>query len=94
MKIKLLLSVDLTDKTMKRANEGLQKQCMEKDEVLLTYCLSNLGLAVLNSGMVSVLEELHCKGEKSMRIPASGCQVYKRTHYLIVDDSCQRLAVF
>lgn len=64
MKIKLLLSVDLTDKTMKRANEGLQKQCMEKDEVVLAYCLANLGLAVLNSGMVSVLEELHCKGGK------------------------------
>lgn len=36
MKTKLLLSADLTDKMMKRANEGLQKQCMEKDEVALT----------------------------------------------------------
>lgn len=96
MKIKLLLSADLTDKMMKKANEGLQKQCMEKDEVALAYCLANLGVAVLNSGMVSILKELHCKGgekKKSMKIPASGCQVYKRTHYSIVDVSCQRLAV-
>lgn len=62
MKIKLLLSADLTDKMMLKANEGLQKQCMEKDEVALAYCLANLGVAVLNSGMVSILKELHCKG--------------------------------
>lgn len=28
-----LLPIDLTESTMKRANEGLQKQCEEKEEV-------------------------------------------------------------
>lgn len=30
-----LLPLDLMNKTMKRANEGLQKQCKEKEEVVL-----------------------------------------------------------
>lgn len=64
------------NKTMKRANEGLQKQCKEKEEVGLAQYLTNLGETILKSGIVQCLKI--CTVDKSMEIPANGCQVDKK----------------
>ncbi|XP_052559132.1 kinesin-like protein KIF20A isoform X3 [Tympanuchus pallidicinctus] len=56
---------DLTDKTMKRANEGLQKQCMEKDELIKSL---KLKIQKLNETLLEANEGYRKMAEENSRL--------------------------
>ncbi|XP_042664926.1 kinesin-like protein KIF20A isoform X2 [Centrocercus urophasianus] len=56
---------DLTDKTMKRANEGLQKQCMEKDELIKSL---KLKIQKLNETLLEANEGCRKMAEENSRL--------------------------
>ncbi|XP_031468724.1 kinesin-like protein KIF20A isoform X1 [Phasianus colchicus] len=56
---------DLTDKMMKRANEGLQKQCMEKDELIKSL---KLKIQKLNETLLEANEGYRKMAEENSRL--------------------------
>uniref|UniRef100_A0A8B9TGV5 Kinesin-like protein n=1 Tax=Anas platyrhynchos TaxID=8839 RepID=A0A8B9TGV5_ANAPL len=65
IKSNLFLSIDLANKMMKRANEGLQKQCTEKDELIKSL---KLKIQKLNETLLEANEGYRKMAEENSRL--------------------------